>query len=352
MKWLALMLAAILALGGGATVAPQGVRHWQLLDAADDPVALSRLRLDETLTAQRVAAEIETALAARDIELAESFVALATERDLAVAPQQRERIAKLNDAGIANAIEDFGHGFLNGDREGGAAFAGALAGDIAGVGDLRDLASEGRKWLGGEVADPTVLALAAAGLALSAATWISLGGALPARNGLSLVKSASKARLLSPALTASLTRAAVQAVDRPALSASMAAASRLDIAAARAAAGGVVRPVAMARLTALGQDAGALYARTGQRGLRQVLSIADDAGDIRRAATLATAKGSTLRATLKVLGRGALVLGAFSLTAFGWIVALIGYALALAMLAQRLGWWLGRAVAPRRIAVA
>lgn len=337
---LALTLIAVLA--SGAIVAPAGWRHWQLLDAADDPVALSELRLGEVARPERIAAEIDSALSARDTELAESFIALAGQRGLAVTPEQRQQLAALKDGAIGQAVADFGHGFVAGDREGGAAFAGALTGDLVGFGDLRDLASEGRKWLDGQATDTTVLAVAAAGLALSAATWMSLGSMLPARNGLSVVKSASRAKLLSPALAASLGRATAQAVDRPALAASIAAAGRLDLAAARSAAGGILKPAAMARLTGLGQDAGTLYARTGQRGLRQVLGVADDAADIRRAATLAASKGTTMRATLKLLGRGALVLGALSLTAMGWVFALFGYALAVAMLAQRLGWWLGR----------
>ncbi|MFN3672097.1 MAG: hypothetical protein ACK4VM_09330, partial [Bosea sp. (in: a-proteobacteria)] len=109
----------------------------------------------------------------------------------------------------------------------------------------------------------------------------------------------------------------------------------------------VVRPAAVARLAGLGQDAGALYARLGQRGFRQVLAVADDAADLRRAARLAAAKGPSFRATLALLGRGALVLGALSLTALGWMLALVFYGLALAVLAQRLGWWLGRRIMPR-----
>lgn len=329
-------------LAGGLVVAPPALRHWRLYAAADDPAALSRLRLDEALAAARVSAEIDSAIAARDPELGLSFVTLAQERGMPVTPARLQALADLAEPSLLRAAEDFGHGFVNGDRDGGASFAGALVGDVVGFGDLRDLTSEGRKWLGGETTDTTVVAIAAAGLALSAATWVSLGGVLPARNGLSLVKSASKAKVLSPALAASLGRVAVQAVDRPALDASIAAAARLDLVAARGAAAGIMRPAALNRLAALGQDAGALYARSGQRGLRQVLAVAEDAADIRRAATLSAAKGTGFRATLKVLGRGALVLGALSLSALGWMFALIGYAVALAMLAQRLGWWLGR----------
>lgn len=333
-------LAALLA--GGSIIAPAGWRHWQLLNAAADPVALSQLRLNDVLTAERIASGIDDALVARDAELAKSFAALAAQNGLPVSDTQQTDIAALADGGIVQAAQDFGHGFLAGEREGGAAFAGALTGDLIGFGDLRDLAQEGRKWLDGETADTTVLALAAGGLALSAATIASFGGGLPARNGLSLVKAASKAKVVSPMLARSLGRAAAQAVDRPALQASLAAAGRLELVSARQAVGGILKPAALARLSALGQDAGAIYARTGQRGVRQVLALADDAADIGRASKLATASGSTMRATLKLLGRGALVLGALSLTAMSWLFALVIYAVGLAMLAQRFGWWLGR----------
>lgn len=351
MKTMTLALGLGLSLAAaGMLVLPPGWQNWREVAAADDPVALSDLRLNAALSAARLGGEIDAAIAARDSDLADSLIALAVERGFPVLAERRQRLLALKDGAALQAVSDFGHGFVAGNRESGAAFAGALVGDVTGYGDLRDLAVEGRKWLGGEATDATVLAIAAAGLAISAATWVSLGGALPARNGLSAVKAASKAKLLSPALTASLTRSAVGAIDQPALKASLAAATRLDLVAARVAAGGIVKPAAMARFATLGQDAGAVYARTGQRGLRQVLSIADDAGDIGKAAKLGAAKGSTTRGILKVLGRGALVLGALSLSAVGWMFALIGYAIALAMLAQRIGWWLGRRLFPRRAA--
>ncbi len=342
---LALALVPGLAVAG-TLVVPPGWQSWQLRAAADDPAALAQIRLRSALTPERVAAGIDDALAGADTELADSFVDLAEEHGIAVAQRQRERLAAMKDEALGRAVQDFGYGFFRGERVSGAAFAGALTGDVIGFGDLRDLAHEGQKLLRGDEPDHTVLALAGAGLALSAATWVSLGGGLPARGGLSVVKSVSKAGKLSPALSARLARTAVDAVDRPALKASLAAAGRLDLAGARAASANLIRPAAMARLAALGQDTGAIYARTGQRGLRQVLALADDTSDIGRAAKLSGKAGSKTRAVLAVLGRSALMLGAMSLTAIGWLFALIGWVLALAMFAQRLGWWLGRWLLP------
>lgn len=335
-------------IGAGVLVLPRGWNGLQLQVAADDPVALSDLRLQGVLAPGRIANEIDAAIVAGDTDLAGSFVDLAAEHRITVAEDQRERLAQLKDEATTRALKDFGSGFLSGERASNAGFAGAVVSDVVGVGDLRDLAGEGQKLLRGEATDHVVLALAAGGLALSVATWASLGSGLPARGGLSVVKATAKAGMLSPKLRANLTRMATGAVDRPALAASLNAAARFDLAAARASSAAIVRPAAMTRLATLGQDAGALYGRTGQAGLRQVLAVAEEAGDIGRAARLSAAKGSTTRAVLKVLGRSALVLGALSLTTMSWIFALIGYAVALAMLAQRFGWWLGRLGSARR----
>ncbi|MGO4738457.1 hypothetical protein AB4099_18045 [Bosea sp. 2KB_26] len=335
-------------IGAGALVLPRGWNGLQLQAAAHDPVALSDLRLQGVLASGRIAEEIDAAIAAGDTELGGSFVDLAAEHRITVTEDQRERLARLQNEATTRALKDFGSGFVSGERVSNAGFAGAVVSDVVGVGDLRDLAGEGQKLLRGETTDYVVLVLAAGGLALSVATWASLGSGLPARGGLSVVKATAKAGMLSPKLTANLTRMAAGAVDLPALTASLTAAARFDLAAARASSAAIVRPAAMTRLATLGQDAGALYARTGQAGLRQVLAVADNAGDIGRAARLSAAKGSTTRAVLKVLGRSALVLGALSLTTTSWIFALFGYAVALAMLAQRFGWWLGRLGSARR----
>lgn len=349
MNRIARRLGLALALAGaGAIVLPRGWEGWQLQAAADDPVSLSQLRLKGQLSAERIAAEIDLALAAGDSELAESFLDVAAEHAIPVPEDRRAALAALKARAGSRALSDFGSGFVSGDRTSNAGFAGAVVSDVVGVGDLRDLAGEGKKLLRGETADNVVLALAAGGLALSAATWTSLGSALPARGGLSLVKASAKAGRLSPRLAASLGRMTTGAIDRPALTASLGAAARFDLAAARASSAAIVRPAAMRSLASFGQDAGTIYARTGQAGLRQVLSLSDDVSDIGRAARLAAARPSTARAVLAVLGRSALVLGALSLTTLGWIFALFGYALGLAMLAQRFGWWLGRLGRDRR----
>ncbi len=60
-----------------------------------------------------------------------------------------------------------------------AGFAGATTGDLMVYGDIRDLGREGWRYLRGEKADPLLMGLAAAGLAVTGVTYWSLGATAP-----------------------------------------------------------------------------------------------------------------------------------------------------------------------------
>jgi hypothetical protein len=137
-------------------------------------------------------------------------------------------------------------------------------------------------------------------------------------------------------------------VDQGAVRQALAAARRLELSEARTLARQAVRPGAVGRLKVLSEDAATLYARTGQRGVMQTLALAENADEVRRAARLAASQGSRTRAILKVLGRGALVLGGVLGSLLGWSLAAMAWMVAVAMLARRLGLWLGRRLWPRR----
>ncbi|MCC3244037.1 hypothetical protein LG047_01670 [Methylocystis sp. WRRC1] len=315
---------------------------WRMIRSADDPAALTDAQLDKSLTPARFSEELDAALASRDEDLAASFIDLGSERGLAPSPAQKARLEELRAGAGDKALEEFAEGFVHGDRDSGAAFAGALAGDLTGYGDARDLWNEAAKLARGEKADELVIGLAATGLVLSAAAWSSIGAVLPARGGLTLVKTAQKTGRLTRPLALALTRTAARAIDREALTAGLAAAAKLDLAASRAAAARVVRPGALATFRALGEDAAVLYRQAGARGAKQVLALAEDGAQVRKAARLAAVKGGKTRAILATLGRSALGLGALAVTAANAIFASLAGLLGLAMLAQRLGFWLGR----------
>ena len=350
MRFLLPVLLAVLVVAvlGCAWATPSVWRAWRLYAAGDDPAARAEVRLEESFTAPRVAAEIEAAIKAEDAELATSFIALAAAHGVPVDPQIEARVAALRAKGPERALHDFGQGFVEGERANLPALIGSTTSDLLGYGDLRDLWREGQKFLAGGTADELTVGFAAAGLALSVATWTSIGAALPERAGLSALKIAQKTGRLSRALTASLARLAAKALDREALAASFQAASRADITAARAAAKGVLRPAALRGLQAAGRDAGEIYGKAGARGLSDALALAQSEGELRQAARLAAKEGVGTRAVLTLLGRSALIAASLAGTAVFWSFALLGQLLAVAAVTQRLGWWVGERLFSRR----
>jgi len=335
---LAVLVAALLSC---AFAAPSAWRAWRLFVAGDDPAATAAVRLEESFTPARAAAEIDAAIKAEDSGLAESFIALATARGFPVDPQTEARVAGLGATDSARALRDFGQGFAEGERANLPAVIGSTTSDLIGYGDLRDLWREGRKILAGGAADELTVGFAAAGLALSVATWTSVGAALPERAGLSALKIAQKTGRLSRALTASLARGAAKALDREALQAMVAAMGRADFVAARAAAKGILRPAALSGLEAAGRDAGEIYTKAGARGLSDTLAFAETQGELRQGARLAAKEGAKTRALLALLGRSALIGVSLGTTVVFWSFALLGQLLALAALTQRLGWRCG-----------
>jgi hypothetical protein len=192
----------------------------------------------------------------------------------------------------------------------------------------------------GEDTDRLVLGLAAAGLAVTAATYVSVGGVAPVRAGLTLVKDARKVGRLGEGLTEWAGRSAREMVDAPVLENAVASGSAMQpgqtIRAIRAAfhaekAGALVR---------LAKDVGRVAEKAGTRGALDTLRISEGPKDVARAARLAESRGGQTRAILKVLGRGALLLaaGAFNLSLwiFSALLALFGFLSSIKATAERL----------------
>lgn len=293
--WLRLTLACSLMLSlAAAWSIPAAVEAIRFITAGDDPAAIADVALDRTFDSARAEREIAAALAADDVDLAQSFVALAEDRGVAIDPALLERVtvAKGPSASQTRAFGRFVQGFVTGEPVDGASFAGTAAGDLFVFGDVRDALREGVRAARGQEVDRLVLGLAAAGLAITAGTYASFGAAAPARAGLSLAKAASRTGRIGAKLAQSL---------------------RLQ------------QPQSLVRFAG---DLGKVQSKAGARAALDGLKIADHPKDVARLARLAEAKGSRTRAIVKVLGRGAIVLttGLFDLASWiFWAIAnLIG----------------------------
>jgi hypothetical protein len=352
-----------LALAGMATSVAVGAALWPhardsyaVLAAQDDPAGLSDAQLDFALRNKPavIAENIEAALAAGDADLASSFAELAREKNIALGDELSKRVSEAvaEENSTSGFAKRFATGFVTGNAEDVASLSGTVTGDLIVWGDIRDVVREGKHLATGEDTDHLVLGLAAAGLAVTAATYVSVGGAAPLRAGLSLVKDTRKVGRLSEGLVHWAGRSAREVVDAPVLQKAVASGSVLrpgeTISAVRAA----FRAEKAGALVRLAKDVGRVGEKAGIRAAKDTLKIAENPKDVARAARLAESKGGQTRAIFKLLGRGALLLaaGAFNLTTwvFGALLMLFGFLSSIKATTERLTYaWLRRKKARR-----
>jgi hypothetical protein len=327
-----------------------------ILAAQDDPAELSDLALNSVVRNDPavIADNIEAALAADDADLAGSFVELARDKDIRLSDELTRRVgdAVAEENSSSHFTKSFATGLVTGNADDIASLSGTVAGDLFVFGDIRDVVREGKHLAMGEETDRLILGLAAAGLAVTAATYVSLGGMAPARAGLTLVKDARKVGRLGERLTEWAGRSAREVVDAPMLQNAVATGSVLRPGQTMGAIRGAFRIEKAGALIRAAKDVGRVGQKAGIRAAQDTLRVAENPKDLARAARLAVSRGGMTRASLKLLGRGALVLaaGAFDLTMWimGALLALFGLLSSIKTTTERLTQsWLDRKKARR-----
>jgi len=336
---------------------PQARDAYAILAAQDDPAELSDVQLSSALrnNTEVIAENIEAALAASDADLADSFVSLARERNIPVGDEVLKRVsdAVAEQSSSSHHAKRFVTGLVTGEADDVASLSGTVAGDLFVFGDIRDVVREGKHLAMGEDTDRLVLGLAAVGLVVTAATYVSVGGVAPLRAGLTLVKDARKVGRLGEGLTQWAGRSAREMVDAPMLQQAVASGSVLRPGQTMTAIKAAFRAEKAGALVRLAKDVGRVGEKAGIRAAQDALKIAEGPKDVARAARLAESKGGQTRAIVKVLGRGALLLaaGAFNLTLwlFGALVALFGLLSSIKATTERLTMVYLRAAKARRL---
>ncbi len=310
---MAVVLAVVWAIAGTA-IAPRAFEARNLLAGQDDPIALEDHAVARLLDARIAAREIDAALAVDDADLARSFLDLARATNVPVDPELAERVERAN-ASAATTVRSFGsfaRGVLTGEAQDASGLAGVALADLFVLGDIRDALREATRLAAGQDADQLVLGLACVGLAVTAGTYATIGAAVPARVGVTVLKAARQTGRLGAAMTAWLNHSLREAVR-------------------------VENARSLARLVG---DVGRVQASVGTRAALDGLKLAEGPRDVSKIARLAAAKGGKTRAILKLAGRAAIVLtaGAFNLAMwlFWALVTLLGFVSSLKRIAERI----------------
>lgn len=315
-----LLVAAILA-AAACYVVPRGLDAHTQLSIEDDPSQIAARALDGAFDAALAQREIDAALAPKDADLAQSFVLLANDRQVALDPALTAKV----DAAVAEAattryaMESFAMGLVNGEPNDMAGFAGTALGDLFVFGDIRDAAREGARLATGQQADELVLGLACVGLAITAGTYATLGAVAPARVGLSVAKAARKTGQLSADLAASMARMMRGVVDWGRLKGAIAGASITEPALAIRAAREAVKVERAGGLMSIARDVGRVQSRAGTKAALDGLKIGESPREMAQVAKLAEKQGGKTRAILKTVGRGAIALTLVTFDLGMWI---------------------------------
>ncbi|MGE3992552.1 hypothetical protein [Pseudorhodoplanes sp.] len=318
---LLIIAAGVCGIAALALLPPALESGWLLL-VQDDPAALADRKLARSFNSEVAAREIEAALAADDAELASSFVELARDRNIAVAP---DLIAKVDAAvekasGAFRTAENFTRGLIVGEPDDLVGLAGTALGDLFVFGDVRDAVREGSRYAQGKEVDPLILGLSAVGIAITAGTYASLGAGTPARVGLSLVKAARKTGRISARMARSVTRTLRSVIDGPALRKAMSGASLASPAMTARAVREAVKIEKADDLFRLTRSVGDVQAKAGTRAALDGLKISDSPRQMARVAKLAEKQGGKTRAILKLLGRGAIALSVAAFDLSLWVL--------------------------------
>ena len=332
-----LMIAAGICGIAALALLPPAIESGWLLLVQDDPAALADRKLARSFNSEAASREIEAALTADDAELAKSFVDLARDRDVDIAPELIVKVdaAVEKDSSALKTAENFTRGLIVGEPDDLVSLAGTALGDLFVFGDIRDAVREGSRFASGQEVDHLILGLSAVGIAVTAGTYASLGTGAPARVGLSLVKAARKTGRISARMAESVGRTLRSVVDGAALRKAIDGASATNPAATVRAVRGAVKLEKADDLFRLTRNVGEVQAKAGTRAALDGLKISDSPRQMARVAKLAEKQGGKTRAILKFLGRGAIALtvAAFdlslwvlwaALTVFGFVSAAKG----------------------------
>ena len=304
--------------------------------AHDDPVEIAQRAVDARLTPAVAEREIAAALAADDIDLANSFVALAADRGMAIPPDLADRVAAANSrtARAARNVKSFARGLVIGEPHDGVELAGTALGDLFVFGDVRDATREGIHYVKGEAVDRPVLGLACVGLAITAGTYASAGVAAPARVGVTVVKAAAKTGRLGAHMVAWLTRALRGVVDMGGVRRALVEASFSE----RAVREAVKLDKAEGLLDTM-RDVGRVQANAGTQAALDSLKVAEGPRDLSRFARLAAAQGGKTRAIIKLAGRAAIMLAFATLQIASWalgaVMMLLGFLASIRSMTER-----------------
>jgi hypothetical protein len=304
-------------------------------DIPDEPFIQAELR--ENTSGEDLSIRIDRALQEGNYDDAVMYQEIASYAGMTLNTDTKARLdeEKSTSSKVVRNTGNFLEGFVTGDGNDSASFAGALASDLTVVGDVRDIGTEGTKLVTGQDYSRLILGLSVVGLAATTATVVTGGGALPARAGVSLLKVAGKAGTLIKSFASEITRLVSEAVNFPKLGTTLKSVDLTDVAATRRAVSDYTSGVSTVKLMPVLDDVAALEKNVGPAESVRLMRSIENTEDLASITKMSGKLGNKTRGIIELTGKTSL--RAFKtamnliLLALEWVWA-IGAALGLALL--------------------
>ena len=178
-----------------------------------------RADLSAAATPGRINIKILEALEKDDVEEADMYADIGRYMNYEIPPDTQRRLDEAHSmsATVVRNTWEFGTGFVTGEGDSTAGLAGAVTSDLTVIGDVRDIAAEGGKWLAGKDYNELIIGLSMVGIAATGLTVATGGGGIIAKAGVSILKAAKRAGKLTKEFGELLVRMTRDAVNMPAL---------------------------------------------------------------------------------------------------------------------------------------
>ena len=279
------------------------LQHWDYEETLADIPELLRTEV----TAEQIKKEIDDAISHAEFDDARTYLQIARENNFPLDFDAYQQLILRQDTTlktITTQVSSFVSGFAEGKGANMAGLAGAVTADFTVIGDIRDLRGEYKHYSKNEDVNELIVVLSGAGIGLTALTISSMGSAGPAKAGASTIKTAVKMGRITGRFQKELLKLGRKVFDWPMF-------TRLikqdkSISNITRAAKQSYKPAAITPLKQIASQVNVIRKSTSTIDTVQLLSYVDTADDLAHLEKVSLKLGTKTKATLKLVGKGAL----------------------------------------------
>lgn len=286
----------------------------------DDPAHISSYRLNR-LDRDAYEQSLEKALEQENFSVARNIIALADDQTIRLRTELTQRADPSLQASAIKNSTDFLKGAFAGDTSNATELGGAIVSDLTGIGDIRDIIINGTAAIKNENYSKTTLGLAVVGLALSGGMVLTAGASTQTTVGVSFLKNAVKAGVLTPSLRKKIVDLSTKLVDLKSLKLALKNVSLENPKISQKFLRTAIRYEIFDEISVIAKHTGRIMRVGGLGGSFAVLKHAKTTKDLKRFSQVSARFKHKTSAVIGVLGPAAITIGGLMMVVFSWMFA-------------------------------